>query len=262
MPRDARGKFIDGYVNSLPDNFGSVADFTSKPNGAEQLTAAGPQSCGRDAPAAANVGAISAAKPPPQVGPAPDDTAPRNLIEQARLLEWEAQENRASFVEKVGDVVGLLDPTSRETNAIGVSQPVNPLTGEFMSVDAQEGALLTTVLLVAPTPKGMRSATPEEVAEASATARRVTLRSSTRQQIRANQPRDSSGNMVHPNTGQPLRPGQIDVGHKPGQEWRVRKAMHEAAGSNRRQVIEAENDPALYRLEDRSSNRSHRYEEE
>ncbi len=95
----------------------------------------------------------------------------------------------------------------------------------------------------------------------SATARRVTLRKDTREQIKENQPRNSQGEMVDPNSGQPLKPGKIDVGHKPGEEWRTRKAEHEAAGSTRQQVIDAENNPNLYQLEDRSSNRSHRYEE-
>ncbi|CAM4407328.1 GH-E family nuclease [Alteromonas australica] len=67
--------------------------------------------------------------------------------------------------------------------------------------------------------------------------------------------------MVDPNTGEPLVDGEIDVGHKPGQEWRKRKKMHEEQGSTRPEVIEAENDPDLYQLEDRSSNRSHKHEE-
>jgi hypothetical protein len=56
--------------------------------------------------------------------------------------------------------------------------------------------------------------------------RRVTLRKGTRQQIEANQPRSAAGEMIDPNTQQPLKPGEIDVGHKPGQEWRKRQQMH------------------------------------
>ena len=33
-------------------------------------------------------------------------------------------------------------------------------------------------------------------------------------------------------------------------------------GSTRKEVIEAENDPSLYHLEDRSNNRSHKFEED
>jgi RHS repeat-associated protein len=95
----------------------------------------------------------------------------------------------------------------------------------------------------------------------SATSRRVTLRKNTMDKIKENQPRNSRGEMVDPYSGEPLKDGEIDVGHKRGQEWRKRKQMHEEAGSTRREVIEAENDPDLYHLEDRSSNRSHRNEE-
>ena len=35
--------------------------------------------------------------------------------------------------------------------------------------------------------------------------------------------------------------------------------LHEEQGSTRAEVIEAENNPDLYQLEDRSSNRSHKY---
>jgi len=93
-----------------------------------------------------------------------------------------------------------------------------------------------------------------------ATARRVKLRKGVRTQIEANQPRNAAGEMIDPNTGEPLKPGEIDVGHKPGQEWRRRKLTHEERGSTRKEVLDTENDPSLYQLEDRSSNRSHRYE--
>jgi RHS repeat-associated protein len=94
-----------------------------------------------------------------------------------------------------------------------------------------------------------------------ATERRVRLRESTREQIEANQPRNSRGELIDPNTREPLKSDEIDVGHKTGQEWRRRREMHREAGSTRREVIQAENDPDLYQLEDRSSNRGHRFEQ-
>lgn len=36
--------------------------------------------------------------------------------------------------------------------------------------------------------------------------------------------------------------------------------MHQEKGSTRKQVIEEENNPYLYQVEDPKSNRSHRYE--
>ncbi|MBL9028562.1 MAG: hypothetical protein JNL21_40595 [Myxococcales bacterium] len=92
------------------------------------------------------------------------------------------------------------------------------------------------------------------------TKARVRLRKSVREEIEAKQPRNAAGELIDPNTKQPLKPGEVDVGHVPGEEWRTRKEMHKERGSTREEVIETENDPSLYHLEDRHSNRSHRYE--
>ena len=93
-----------------------------------------------------------------------------------------------------------------------------------------------------------------------ATKNRVKPRKATREQIDEAQPRSDAGEMIDPNTNEPLTPGEIDLGHKPGNEWRTRKKMHEERGSTREEVIEAENDPDLYWWEDRTENRSHRHE--
>jgi hypothetical protein len=58
-----------------------------------------------------------------------------------------------------------------------------------------------------------------------------------------------SCNMIDPNTKEPLKDGEIDLGHKPGQNGV--KEMHRKKGSIRKEVIEAENDPSLYQLEDK-----------
>jgi hypothetical protein len=92
------------------------------------------------------------------------------------------------------------------------------------------------------------------------TDRRVDLRKGVKEKIKENQPRDKDGNLIDPNTFEVLKEGEIDIGHKKGNEWRVRKKMHEDKGSTRKEVIEAENDPNLYQLENRSSNRSHKHE--
>jgi RHS repeat-associated protein len=99
------------------------------------------------------------------------------------------------------------------------------------------------------------------IKDSSATKRRVSLRVDTRKAIESNQPRNAAGEMIDPHTGQVLDPKKTDIGHKPGQEWRVRKKMHEEAGSTRQEVIETENDPDLYHLEDRTENRSHQHEQ-
>ncbi len=90
--------------------------------------------------------------------------------------------------------------------------------------------------------------------------KRVTPRKSTKEQVSQNQPKDAEGRMIDPNTKEPLKPGEIDLGHKPGNEWKTRAQMHKEKGSTRKEVIEAENNPSLYQWEDRSSNRSHKHE--
>jgi RHS repeat-associated protein len=93
------------------------------------------------------------------------------------------------------------------------------------------------------------------------TYNRVKLKKATLEKVKENQPRNENGQMIDPNTKKPLQNGQIDVGHKSGQEWRVRKKMHQEKGSTRKEVIKTENDPNLYQLENRSSNRSHKHEQ-
>ena len=82
----------------------------------------------------------------------------------------------------------------------------------------------------------------------------------THENVLENQPKNEKGELLDPNTLQVLDPKKTDLGHKPGNEWRTRKKMHQEKGSTRKEVIEAENDPDIYQFEDRNNNRSHRYE--
>jgi RHS repeat-associated protein len=94
------------------------------------------------------------------------------------------------------------------------------------------------------------------------TYNRVKPRKATLNSVREAQPRNDRGEAVDPNDPNlVLKEGEIDLGHKPGNEWAKRKKMHQERGSTRKEVIEAENDPELYHYEDRSSNRSHRNEQ-
>lgn len=103
--------------------------------------------------------------------------------------------------------------------------------------------------------------TPREPPAVDPASTRVKLRTATRQAIEAKQPRNDAGEMIDPYTQKVLKPEEIDVGHKRGQEWRTRQKMHRERGSTREEVIEMENDPDLYHLQDRVENRSHRFEE-
>jgi hypothetical protein len=89
---------------------------------------------------------------------------------------------------------------------------------------------------------------------------RVKPRKSTLDAVTENQPRNSFGQMIDPNTGKVLDLDAMDLGHVPGEEWRVRKEQHKNNGSTRKDILDAENNPNLYQWEDRSSNRSHQFE--
>lgn len=88
---------------------------------------------------------------------------------------------------------------------------------------------------------------------------RVKLRQQTIFEIRYQAPKDAHGNYLDPNTGRPIV-GKPDIGHKPGYEWKCTQAKARAAGWSRQQLIDFENDPSHYQLEDPSSNRSHAFE--
>ncbi|MEP0265148.1 GH-E family nuclease [Dokdonia sp.] len=65
----------------------------------------------------------------------------------------------------------------------------------------------------------------------------------------------------HPKAGQRVPENLIgqpraDIGHIKGQTWEKRLKKHKEKGSTRKEIIEAENNPDLYILEERSSNRS------
>lgn len=90
---------------------------------------------------------------------------------------------------------------------------------------------------------------------------RVKLRKSTRNTIIDQAPRNIDGVFIDPNTGIIIpKDGPYDIGRKQGQSWRKRKQEHIKKGSTRKEVIEAENDPSIYQIEDPSSNRSRRYD--
>ena len=106
----------------------------------------------------------------------------------------------------------------------------------------------------------------ESIAAESATiadpaAQRVSLRASTKAAIKNAAPKTADGDFVDPNTGQAIPgDGPFHYGHKPGLEWRTTQQIAREQGWSREQVIEYENNPSHYQIEDPASNMSHRYE--
>ena len=65
----------------------------------------------------------------------------------------------------------------------------------------------------------------------------------------------------HPKAGQPVPLNLVgkpraDIGHAKGNAWKDRLAKHKKDGKTRDEIIELENNPKFYVLEERSSNRS------
>jgi len=83
----------------------------------------------------------------------------------------------------------------------------------------------------------------------------------TLEDVTANQPRNEAGEMVDPHTQNPLDPDWTDLGHK-DMTWQERKALYEQQGLTRREVIERENVSSGYWWEDRTENRSRKWDKQ
>lgn len=95
-------------------------------------------------------------------------------------------------------------------------------------------------------------------------ARRVKLRKGTKDEIKHQMAEDGlttpSGDFIDPNTRQIIpKDGPFDYGHRPDYTWWKTQQMARDEGWTRQQIIEYENDPTHYRIEDPSSNRSNQF---
>ena len=113
------------------------------------------------------------------------------------------------------------------------------------------------------------AANSDEIARAAAVSRDARLyekgrmgpSATVKNQVLEAAPRTKTGDLIDPNTGLEISPaGNYDFGHKPGYEWRCIKAMALREGWTIGQLREFVNNPDLYQIEDRSSNRSHEFE--
>jgi hypothetical protein len=88
---------------------------------------------------------------------------------------------------------------------------------------------------------------------------RPTLKATTKAQVLANAKRNWRGQLVDPNTGKVIR-GDYDFGHKPGYEWKCLQKKAVDLGWTLQELIDRYNNPAHFQIEDRASNRSHKFE--
>ena len=90
---------------------------------------------------------------------------------------------------------------------------------------------------------------------------RVKLRKGTKEAVKDLAPKTGEGLFVDPNTNLPIEKGQEVFGHKKGQEWSKYKNDPVNKNKTRKEVIEDQNNPEIYQIEDKKSNASHKYEE-
>jgi len=71
----------------------------------------------------------------------------------------------------------------------------------------------------------------------------------------------ADGDFIDPNTGTIIpRGAPFHYGHKSGFEWSRTRDLARKEGWSREKLIEYENDPTHYQIEDPISNMSHKYE--
>jgi hypothetical protein len=90
---------------------------------------------------------------------------------------------------------------------------------------------------------------------------RVKLQKGTKEAVQDAASKTKDGKFIDPNTRKPIQKGQEVYGHKTGQEWSKYKKDPANQGKTRKEVIKDQNDPNKYKIEDRKSNASHKYDE-
>ncbi len=96
--------------------------------------------------------------------------------------------------------------------------------------------------------------------DASTSLRRPYIRKGTRAEVEANAPRTPDGRPIDPNTRQPID-GKPDIGHKTGEEYWRQKKWAEEQGMSQEAFNDFGNNADNLQLEDRSSNRSRKFED-
>lgn len=85
------------------------------------------------------------------------------------------------------------------------------------------------------------------------------VRKATRKAVEDRTPWTADGRFIDENTNLPID-GPYHLGHRPGQGWRKTQAQAREEGWSRRQLIEHQNNPDIYVIEDPISNMSHQHE--
>jgi hypothetical protein len=91
--------------------------------------------------------------------------------------------------------------------------------------------------------------------------RRPTLRVGTKEEVRKNAPKTSDGDYIDPNTQKTIpKDGPFHYGHKTGREWWRTRDRARNERWTRERVIEHENNPDIFHIEDPIENMKHTHE--
>ena len=172
-----------------------------------------------------------------------------------------------SFVKIAKTVLKTYKQTGKIRAGAAIVLEVNGIVDDFKTLSSDESSYLEKGFAVIDLSTGfgneaeqlfkavglMDNVSDVTHATYSATKNRVKLRKSVKATVLNNAKRNANGELIDPNTGKVI-PGEgpYDIGHIKGESWAKRKKDHERAGHSRREVIEAENDPRLYQIEDPS----------
>lgn len=163
-----------------------------------------------------------------------------------------------SFTENIsrGNIgAAILDGVGILADAVAVALPIVP---------GGAGAAIKGIRAVDKTVDAVSSANKiNDVSKAvnNSMKHRVKLRVGTKQAIKDAAIKTEDGLFIDPNTLQPIEKGQEVFGHKKGHEWKQYKNNPDNQKKTRQEVIEDQNNPNIYQIEDRKSNASHKYEE-
>jgi RHS repeat-associated protein len=249
-----------GYVDSNPKSEMDPTGlwsfwrwlYTGDPNASDDAYAAAQEAAGASALANSDT-AKSRLEKISYFDPTPISDSLGSGVSYMQGKDAEAAEELAWAV-----VPGALDKVGKLRKAGKAAETAAQLgikNGDDVARAAKSGLAEAEGLKFHRTSSSKRSLGPKDPA-----ATRPKLRKETKERSRAAAPKTPEGEFIDPNTGEVLsKDGPFDYGHAEGEEWWRTRDRAREEGWTREQVLEHENSKT-FQIEDRSANRSHRYE--
>jgi hypothetical protein len=175
---------------------------------------------------------------------------------------------------KVGDVIAVWWARRNRWTAAKVDDTASDVGGKphvkfaikFTKREGQRAGISREMVFIAAdqitATEGKKWRRRVEGTEEDPAAERVSLRQDVKAEIMRRARKTQQGDFIDPNTEKIIpKGGPFHFGHKPGFEWRKTRDKARAEGWTREQVVEHENNPDIYQIEDPLENISHRHEE-